>query len=75
MKDLVEYIARKLVEHPDQVEVTSTEAEGMLNLTLKVADSDKGKVIGKGGKVIKAIRALVGVSCEKAGTKAAVEVA
>ena len=75
MQELVAYIAKQLVEHPDQVEVSSQEQDGSLNLTLKVAEMDKGKVIGKQGKVVKAIRALVGVAAQKQGKKANLEIA
>jgi predicted RNA-binding protein YlqC (UPF0109 family) len=75
MQELVAYIAKQLVEHPDQVEVSSSEQDGALNLTLKVAESDKGKVIGKQGKVVKAIRALVGVAAQKLNKKANLEIA
>jgi uncharacterized protein len=75
MQDLVAYIAKQLVEHPEQVEVTASEQDGSLSLTLKVAETDKGKVIGKQGKVVKAIRALVGVAAQKQQKKANLEIA
>ena len=75
MQELVAFIAKQLVEYPDQVEVQSSDEDGVVQLTLKVAESDKGKVIGKQGKVIKAIRALVGVSAQKADRKVHLEVA
>lgn len=59
MRDLVVYIARALVDHPDQVEVTEVESERSLVLQLKVADEDIGKVIGKQGRIAQAIRSLV----------------
>jgi predicted RNA-binding protein YlqC (UPF0109 family) len=66
MKELALMIARQLVDQPDKVEVTATEEGRMTRLMLKVADEDKGKIIGKQGKVIKAIRAVVGIAAAKA---------
>ncbi len=74
MKDLVLFIVKRLAGNPDQVELTEIEAEGVTRLELKVAEEDKGKIIGKEGKVIKAIRALVAVAAGKDGRRAVVEV-
>ena len=65
MKELALHIARHLVDQPDKVDVTASEEGGVTRLTLKVAEEDKGKIIGKQGKVIKAIRAVVGVAAAK----------
>lgn len=65
MKDLVEYIARKLVEHPDDVRVSAVEGEESQNYELRVNPEDMGRVIGKNGRTAKAIRTLV----SSAGTK------
>ena len=59
MKELVEVIARALVDNPDEVVVTETEKEGGTFIELKVAPSDMGKVIGKQGRIAKAIRSVV----------------
>lgn len=59
MKDLVDYIARALVDHPDQVVVNEARHGADLVLKLRVAPEDAGRVIGKGGKVANAIRALL----------------
>ncbi len=59
MKELVEFIARSLVENPDEVVVTEREEEDALVVELKVAPSDMGKVIGKQGRIAKSIRAVV----------------
>lgn len=59
MKELLEVIAKRLVENPDQVTVTETENERTLVLELKVAPEDMGKVIGKQGRIAKAIRTVV----------------
>ena len=69
MKELVEVIAKALVEHPDQVAVTETEREDSILVELTVAPGDMGKVIGKSGKIAKAIRSVVKAasldSCKK----------
>ena len=59
MKELVEVIAKSLVEHPDEVVVTEKQSGKTLVLELKVAPSDMGKVIGKQGRIAKAIRSVV----------------
>jgi predicted RNA-binding protein YlqC (UPF0109 family) len=75
MKELVEYIARSLVNNPDAVEVTEEkDEEGGILLKLKVADEDKGRVIGKQGRIAQAIRTLIRVKAAKAGTKATLEI-
>ena len=74
MKELVEYIARSLVNNPDAVEVTEEkDEEGGTVLKLKVADEDKGRVIGKQGRIAQAVRTLIRVKAAKAGTKATLE--
>ena len=65
MKELVEVIARALVEKPDEVVVTETEKEGETLIELKVAPSDMGKVIGKQGRIAKAIRSVVKAAASK----------
>ena len=65
MKELVEVIARALVDEPDKVKVTEEENEREINVTLRVAKDDMGKVIGRSGRIAKAIRAVV----EAAATK------
>lgn len=59
MDQLVNYIAKHLVEHPDEVKVTSSQRDRNTVLELTVAQSDMGKVIGKQGKIAKAIRKVV----------------
>ena len=59
MKDLVEVIAKSLVENPDKVVVTQKEDDKAIVVELKVAQSDMGKVIGKQGRIAKAIRSVV----------------
>ncbi|MDQ6836660.1 MAG: KH domain-containing protein [Actinomycetota bacterium] len=60
MKDLLEYLARGLVEHPDEVRITEIEEDdGSLVLELSVADGDYGSVIGRGGRTASALRTVV----------------
>ncbi len=74
MKDLVEYIAKSLVNAPDDVVVTEEEGEEGIVLKLQVADEDKGRVIGKQGRIAQAIRTLIRVKAAKAGTRATLEI-
>ena len=59
MKDLVEVIAKSLVDHPEEVVVNQTEESNAILVELKVAPSDMGKVIGRQGRIAKAIRTVV----------------
>ena len=59
MRELVLFISRSLVDHPDQVEVIEVESERVLILQVKVAPEDVGKVIGKQGRIARAIRSIV----------------
>ncbi len=74
MKDLVEYIARSLATNPEAVIVTETIEEGQVILRLEVAPEDKGKVIGRQGRVAQAMRVLVRVAAIKQGTRALLEI-
>jgi predicted RNA-binding protein YlqC (UPF0109 family) len=58
-KELVEYIVRSIVDDPSQVQVTETEAEGMVLYEIRVAPEEVGRVIGRKGRVINAIRAIM----------------
>ncbi len=73
MKELVEVLAQSLVDHPEEVSVTETENEGEIILELKVAD-DMGKVIGKQGRIAKAIRAMVKAAASRTDKKVIVEI-
>ena len=74
MKELVEVIAKSLVEHPDEVVVTETENEKNILVELRVAPSDMGKVIGKQGRSAKAIRSVVKAASSKEDKKVVVEI-
>lgn len=74
MKDLVEYIAKSIVTSPDEVKVTEEEEDGRLVLLLEVAPDDKGKIIGRQGRVAQSIRALLRVAAVKRGTRAILEI-
>ena len=74
MKELVEVIAKALVENPDQVVVTENETEKALVISLRVAQSDLGKVIGKSGRIAKAIRSVVSAAATKTDKKVVVEI-
>ena len=74
MKDLVEVIAKSLVENPDEVVVTEKESGKALVLELKVAPSDMGKVIGKQGRIAKAIRSVVKAAASKEDKKVIVDI-
>ena len=74
MKELVEVMAKALVEHPEEVTVTETEKDGEIVIELKVAPSDMGKVIGKQGRIAKAIRSVVKAAASKEEKKVVVEI-
>lgn len=74
MKELVEVIAKSLVDQPEQVVVTQTDTEEGVTLVLNVASEDMGKVIGKQGRIAKAIRTVVKAAASKDDTKVVVEI-
>ena len=74
MKELVEVLARALVDHPEQVKVNEVQGEKSIILELKVAGEDMGKVIGKQGRIAKAIRTVVKASAAKEGKRVVVEI-
>ena len=74
MKELVEYIAKSIVNAPDEVVVTEEESEEGITLKLQVADDDKGRVIGKQGRIAAAMRTLIRVKAAKQGTRATLEI-
>lgn len=74
IKGLVEYIVQSLVDHPEQVKVDEIEGNRSTIIELSVANSDMGRVIGKGGKVINSVRALVQVLAAKQGKRVSLEI-
>ena len=74
MKDLVEYIAKSIVNAPDDVVVTEESDEQGTVLKLQVADDDKGRVIGKQGRIAAAMRTLIRVKAAKQGIRASLEI-
>lgn len=74
MKELVEVITKALVDSPDEVVVTEREEKRALVLEVRVADSDMGKVIGKQGRIAKAIRSVVKAAAAKEDKKVIVDI-
>ena len=74
MKELVEFIAKSIVNAPDDVAVTEDTDEQGIVLKLQVADEDKGRIIGRQGRVAQAMRTLIRVKAAKAGTRASLEI-
>ena len=74
MKELLLYIARNLVEHPDGVTVNEIQGEQELTLELRVAPEDMGKVIGRQGRIAKEIRTIVKTVAQRTGEKVTVEI-
>ena len=74
MKDLLTYIARNLVEHPDAVSVTETDDNGTVVLELRVDPNDMGKVIGRQGRIAKEIRVLLRSVAQRQGKRVSVEI-
>ncbi len=74
MKDLVLFVAQSLVEHPEAVKVTETEGPEAVILELNVAADDMGKVIGKQGRIAKAIRSVVKAATARSGKPVFVEI-
>ena len=74
MKELVETIAKALVDSPDEVVVTETEKANSILIELTVAPEDTGKVIGKSGRVAKAIRSVVKAAASKEDKKVIVDI-
>ena len=74
VEELLVYVARMLVEKPDDVRVERTERDGAVLLELHVAPDDVGKVIGKGGRIARSLRTLVRASGAKAGERRLLEI-
>ena len=74
MKELLTYVAQHLVERPEQVSVTETNAAGEVLLELRVAPEDTGKVIGRQGRIAKEIRTLIRSVAQRSGKRVSVEI-
>ena len=75
MEDLLEYLARSLVDKPDEVEVEGfDEDDGTIVLELRVADDEAGKVIGRGGRTVNALRTVLRASSVKHGRRVLIDV-
>jgi len=72
MKDFIKYIVQKLVDNPDEVNVTQVDSEKTIILELSVKEGDLGKVIGKKGRTAKALRTLLTAAAAKQGQKRAI---
>jgi predicted RNA-binding protein YlqC (UPF0109 family) len=74
VESLITYIAQQLVDRPEQVELKVSEADGGKTFELKVAPEDVGKVIGRDGRTINALRTLLAVTAQRKGTKVRLEI-
>ncbi len=74
MKELVEYVAKSLVDDPSQVTVTEVERSNTITLELRVAPEDMGRVIGRNGRVANALRTLLRVRAAKQGKRVNLEI-
>lgn len=74
MKQLLEYIIPNIVNHPEDVVINESEENGVVNLSIKVNPEDMGRVIGKSGKVIKAIRQIGRIIAIKRGVRVNIDV-
>ena len=74
MKELVEVIAKSLVDHPEEVSVTEEETDTTITVNLKVAADDMGKVVGKQGRIAESIRTVVKAAASKIDKKVDVEI-
>ncbi len=74
LEDLLLFLARRLVDEPERVEVTGTETDSRVDLTLRVAPGDVGRVIGKNGRIVKAIRSVLKAAAVPMNKRVNVEV-
>ncbi len=74
LKEMVECVAKRLVDNPDAVQVTETEGERTIVIELKVDAKDLGKVIGRQGRTAKALRTLLSAAATKMGKRAVLEI-
>jgi len=73
-KELVDYMVKSLVDHPEQVEIHEVEGEKSTILELRVTKEDIGKVIGKHGRIARAIRTIINASATKSGKRVVLEI-
>ncbi len=73
-KDLVEYMVKSLVDYPEEVEIREIEGEKSTILELKVTKDDIGKVIGKHGRIARALRTIINASATKSGKRVVLEI-
>ena len=74
MKELIEYIAKSLVDDPSEVHVRVNTRSGSVHLELSVADEDMGRVIGRGGRVANAMRALLRVAASQNNVRSSLDI-
>ncbi|HEA68084.1 MAG TPA: KH domain-containing protein [Desulfobacterales bacterium] len=74
MKDLIKYIVRALVDHPEQIEISETTGKQVTILELKVAKADMGKIIGKQGRNARALQVIVGAASAKVKKRTILEI-
>ena len=74
MRELLEFLARSLVEDPDAVAVTEVDEDGDVELELEVAEDDLGRVIGRGGRIANALRTVVKASATRAEKRVIVDI-
>ena len=74
MKELIEFIAKSLVDHPEEVQVRQSGGGSRVRIELSVSKDDMGRVIGKSGKVANSIRTLLRVAAEREGKQATLDV-
>ncbi|KXS48622.1 hypothetical protein SAMN04488598_101133 [Halanaerobium congolense] len=74
MEELIKFIAESIVDNPSEVSVNRVEEENSITVELSVADEDMGKVIGKRGRIAKAIRTVVNAAAAKEGTNVKVDI-
>ena len=75
MENLLLFLARSLVDEPEKVEVEGRETDSKVDLTLRVAQGDMGKVIGRGGRIVRAIRIVMKAASVKENKRVNVEIA
>ncbi len=74
MKDLIEYIVKQIVDYPEQVQVTQVDGEKTTIIEVRVDKQDLGKIIGKAGRIAKAMRTILSVAGVKEGRKYKLEI-